>query len=291
MTNIVGQYINTRKNRKRDPYTFANINLIGRCNVDCFFCLGKDIQKELAPHNQLCVHFSEWKNFKLFLQRCKDYRIEKIYLTGQNTDSLQYHYVDELVDYLHKEKFKVGLRTNGYEALHPHKDHGWSVRDVINKCELSVGYSIHSLDPLTNWMIMKRKHLPDWDNILTNTKNPRVSIVLNRCNKSEFFKLLRFLQQYPNIKYIQVRRISTDKRVTELTPDMIAYEEVYSQVRNTFPQVALLWKDAEVYEIFGQQVVFWRTVKTTVNSMNYFTDGTVSDMYFVVEGYLKYRNK
>jgi len=28
---------NTTKNRNRDPYSFANINLLGRCNVDCFF--------------------------------------------------------------------------------------------------------------------------------------------------------------------------------------------------------------------------------------------------------------
>lgn len=31
----------------------------------------------------------------------------------------------------------------------------------------------------------------------------------------------------------------------------------------------------------------WRTVETSVNSINYFTDGTISDEYFIVEGYLK----
>lgn len=33
------------------------------------------------------------------------------------------------------------------------------------------------------------------------------------------------------------------------------------------------------------EVVFWRTVKTTTNSFNYFTDGTFSKEYFIVEGY------
>lgn len=37
------------------------------------------------------------------------------------------------------------------------------------------------------------------------------------------------------------------------------------------------------------EVVFWRTIKTSVNSLNYFIDGVVSDLYFVVEGYLKNR--
>lgn len=35
------------KNRKRDKYTFANINLLGKCNADCYFCLGKDIPELL----------------------------------------------------------------------------------------------------------------------------------------------------------------------------------------------------------------------------------------------------
>jgi hypothetical protein len=45
-------------------------------------------------------------------------------------------------------------------------------------------------------------------------------------------------------------------------------------------------------DIYGKQVNFWRTVETSVNSINYFTDGTISDNYFVVEGYVKnYKNR
>jgi hypothetical protein len=50
-----------------------------------------------------------------------------------------------------------------------------------------------------------------------------------------------------------------------------------------------LWGSADVFEISGVPVCFWRTVKTTIGSFNYFTDGTSSDEYFVVEGYLKAR--
>ena len=49
--------------------------------------------------------------------------------------------------------------------------------------------------------------------------------------------------------------------------------------------------DAICCNIYDKPVVFWRTIKTSVNSLNYFTDGTVSDEYFVVEGYLKNRKK
>lgn len=100
------------KNRNKKPPTFANINLLGKCNADCFFCLGKDIPELLTQHNQLNTHYTKWKNFDAFLDSCKG--IEKLYITGQNTDSLQYKYLDSLVEYLQVYKnFNVGLRSNG----------------------------------------------------------------------------------------------------------------------------------------------------------------------------------
>ena len=52
--------IKINKNRKREGFTFANINLLGKCNANCYFCLGKDISKELDGKNQLNVHFFFW---------------------------------------------------------------------------------------------------------------------------------------------------------------------------------------------------------------------------------------
>lgn len=272
--------VNLNKNRERDDFSFANINLLGKCNVRCFFCLGLDIKEKIDCQNQLAVHFSEWKNFGEFLEKCKNAGIKKIYITGQNTDSLLYRYLEELIDHLHQEGFGVGLRTNGYLAVRK--------MSIINKCDLSAGFSIHTLNPITNKMIMGREDLPDWETIIPLTERPRVSIVLNRCNRFEFFELLRYIAQFKNVRYIQVRRVSTDTRAALLMPDMAIYEEVYSQVRDIFPLKKRFATDAEVYEIYGKDVVFWRTVKTSVNSMNYFMDGTISDMYFIVEGYLKY---
>lgn len=272
--------VNINKNRQREEFSFANINLLGKCNARCFFCLGLDIADKLNRHNQLGVHFFQWDNFKNFLHKCKEFKIQKIYITGQNTDSLLYNYLNELIDFLHQENFLVGLRTNGYLALQRTTE--------INKCDLSIGYSVHTLNPITNKMIMGRQSIPDWKTIIPMTKNPRASIVLNRCNKYEFFEILRYLADFKNLRYIQVRRVSTDTRVDLLMPDMVAYEEIYSQVRDIFPLKKKFFVDAEIYEIYGKDVVFWRTVKTSVNSINYFTDGTISDMYFIVEGYLKY---
>lgn len=272
--------INSVKNRVRDDYSFANINLLGKCNVNCFFCLGKDIEDKLSKHNQLKTHFNDWKNYKEFKAKCQSLKIEKIYITGQNTDSLLYTHLDELINDLHSSGFKVGLRTNGYLA-HSAK------MGIINKCELSTGYSIHSLNKMTNKMILGRSDIPDWNAIIPQTERPRVSIVINRCNEYEFWDLLKYLARFKNIRYVQARRVSTDTRLESLTPDMVAYERVYTQAKSVFgPPSRKFVADAEEYTIYGLPVVFWRTVKTSVNSINYFTDGTISDLYFVVEGYL-----
>jgi hypothetical protein len=39
--------------------------------------------------------------------------------------------------------------------------------------------------------------------------------------------------------------------------------------------------------VYPIDVVFWETVSTTANSMNYFTNGVISTEYFIIEGYLK----
>ena len=45
------------KNRNREKPVFANINLQGPCNYQCYFCLGKDISLGVC-HNYLNKHFS-----------------------------------------------------------------------------------------------------------------------------------------------------------------------------------------------------------------------------------------
>jgi len=272
------------KNREREAPVFANINLLGKCNVDCYFCLGKDIPELLNIHNHNNVHFSEWKNFEQFLQQCKDANIKNLYITGQNTDALVYKYVGELIDYLQDEHgFDVGIRTNGYLAE--------KKIDIANKCKRSVGYSIHSLSSDTNYSIMKREDIPDWDNILKNTNNCRVSIVLNRYNVKEMPALLWYLAKFDNIKYIQVRKISTDTRLEELQIDRDIYEKFYKEeiLDHVYPLGRIYamydFYGATAYDIFGKEVIFWSTVETCIDSFNYFTDGTISNKYFVVEGY------
>ena len=274
--------IGQNKNRQREKYSFANINLLGLCNADCYFCLGKDIPQELAGKNQLAVPFVDWKNFEKFLFVCEQEQVRKLFLTGQTADGLQYKFLDELVDALQDKGFEVGVRTNGYLAK--------KKLAAIQKMQGEIGYSLHSIRPETNLQIMGRKDLPDWETIIpASGSNVRVSIVLNRYNIEEFDEIVKYIAKFPNVRYIQVRRISTDTRLALLQEDIEAFENFYTKFTATHTQIGNYFK-AQQFQVEGKEIVFWRTVETSVNSLNYFTDGTISDEYFIVEGYLKYLN-
>lgn len=267
------------KNRNRKKYTFANINLLGKCNCCCYFCLGKDIEKELQKQNQLNLHFSKWKNFQLFLNKCEQYRIKKIYITGQTADSLQYKYLSEIILYLQNRGFVVGIRTNGYLALEKMRS--------IEKLNGEVGYTIHSLSPIANYQITGKTTLPDWTNIIPlSGDNVRISIVFNYWNAIEINNLIKFASLFPNVKYIQIRRISTDTRIEQMQDDIDEYEKFYKNFAKSHRRIKPFCL-APQFLAYGKKITFWRTVETNINSLNYFTDGTVSDEYFIVEGYLK----
>lgn len=268
------------KNRNREEFTFANINLLGNCNANCYFCLGKDIESELAGKNQLKTHFTEWKNFNQFLNKCTENKIERLYLTGQTADGLQYKYLDEIVEHLQWHGFKVGVRTNGLLAIEK--------LPTIQKMLTGVGYSIHTLIPHRNKVIMGTYEIPDWEYIIPRSgPNVRISIVVGRYNWREVEDIVKFVSQFENVRYIQLRRISTDTRYDLLEQDIDAYESFYETFKLQAGEPYGHFYLADQYEWYGKEVNFWRTVETSCNSMNYFTDGTISDEYFIVEGYLK----
>lgn len=130
----------------------------------------------------------------------------------------------------------------------------------------------------------------DWDKILTATQRPRVATVLSTHNMHEFFNIVDLVAKYPNVRYMQARRISTDDRQEEMLPHALAYEDFHNKIEKEYPLVKHFF-NAPVYNTHGVEVTFWRTVKTDIESLNFFTDGTISQMYFIVEGYRLNKNK
>lgn len=270
------------KNYDRNSPSFANVNLLGTCNMDCYFCLGKDLEEEFSKTKSENVHFNEWKNFDKFLLFCKRHNIKNIYITGQNTDPLLYQYLKELIEFLQKDMgFSVGIRTNGLLAI--------GLLDVLNLCNRTVGYTLHSFNKKNHHKITGIETFPNWEYILSNTKNSRVSIVVNRYNFMELLDLIKFAASFDNVKYIQLRRISTDTRRDLLRPDA----ELFEKAAISLKKAGKLrnFAGAEIIHLFGKDVVLWRTVKTRVNSFNYYTNGIFTDEYFIIEGYLKAKRR
>jgi len=276
------------KNRNRSPASFSNINIIGPCSFGCFFCLGNDLKAEFDQYNDLKTHFSKWKNFDKYISILKAGRLtnkglNRIYITGQNTDPLLYKYLDELIDYLKSEGFYVGLRTNGLAAKTKMK--------TINKFD-SVSFTMLSLDKKILEQIVRRKNvMPDWRYIFSHIKTKtRVAIVVNRYNLKEVFKMVKFLSKYPFLSYIQLRKIATDTRYELLKEDMEGFKKLEKEIAGKFKKVGG-FEGAEIFLIEGKECVLWKTVDTTVNSWNYFSNGVYSDNYFIIEGYLKNKHK
>lgn len=267
------------KNWDRSAPSFANINLLGTCNADCYFCLGKDIDPIFSGQNQMRDHFTKWPNFTEFLDRCAGKGIKKVYLTGQNTDALLYKHSAELIEHVQEDRgFEMGMRTNGFLA---HKR-----KQTIAMCKANVGFSIHTLNPETQRKMMGTRLIPNWDAILNEVDHCRVSIVVSRYNAAEVAEVIAFLSKFDSVKYIQLRRICTDSREDYLIDDVEAFENMANWISFQFDQLGNFY-NAPLYDIRGKEVCVWRTVKTDIDSLNYFTDGTISDEYFVIEGYMR----
>lgn len=283
LTKKGGKIMLSQKNYNRSKYSFANINFLDKCNLDCFFCLGKDLEEEFTKYSTLNIHYKDLPNLDKYLEFLKENDIKQIYLTGQNTDPLLYEYLQEFIDYLQNNDFFVGIRTNGIKAIEK-----MTILNKFNTCMGdAVGYSIISLHSDIHKKICGTSKIPDWSKIFEMTQVPyRVSVVINIYNQHEIEDIIQFVCNYKS-QYIQLRRISTDTRYELLKPDIEAYYTVKDRMLNRNISTTVYEKAKVIQGVYPVDVVFWETVSTTANSMNYFTNGVISTEYFIIEGYLK----
>lgn len=269
--------------KTRSPYTFANINFIGKCNQSCFYCLGNELAEEVEGVDNMSTHFSEFLHLPYFLKECREHSIEQVYLTGLNVDPMQYEYLRDFIAFIKQEGFYVGMRTNGITL-------DTSNIDIINSLTTcardAVGYSCLAY---TGWI---RPHIGgkdtfiDWHWTLENTKVPfRMSHVVTTQTCLELFGMIRWLAQY-GPEYIQLRKVASQR------PEMIPHQQAFDFVSARLLEYADImeyqiteYEAAKVIAWGGMDVVLWPTVDTTANSLNYFTNGTFSNDYFVIKGY------
>jgi MoaA/NifB/PqqE/SkfB family radical SAM enzyme len=265
----------------RSAVSFANINLLGPCNLDCRWCLGKELP-ELEGISCLSAPFREWPRFDEYLALCLRRGVRKLYITGQTTDALCYPDLLGLILHLQMTGFSVGIRTNGVLLQ--------SRLVAANACD-SVGVTILTRNPDTQIRMTGRgaECMPDWAVLIPKiTPHLRISVVVDRFNAPEVEDLVLWLAGFPNVAYIQLRKVSTVERDFEI--DRAAFEALAEGLETVYRRRSA-FETAPVLDIGGKPVVLWRTVDTTANSLNYFCDGTISEDYRIVVGYRNARKE
>ena len=253
---------------------YGEILFVGQCNFKCFYCLGHEMDTSVKESRWMNTHFREWINFAEWIGLLKSNNVDRIYLSSTNSEPMLYKYIDELIDFLKELGFSVGIRTNA------------SLRtELCNKLNGSVSLSLQSLNPLTFKKITGVDMQFDFMKALNQIrdKRVRVSIVVNRYNYTEVFDMIRQLKGY-NIKYIQLRQCYKYYD-TDITEDIKAFEYVINKLAE-YPRIGN-FKESEIYDVDGQAVSVWRTVfeKSSIKSLNFFTNGVITGNNLLVEGY------
>lgn len=263
-------------------YDYGEILFIGKCNCKCYYCLYnemKKLQKNTQTYNE--IHFSEWSKFNDFLNRLKLNNCKKIYLSSTSYEPLLYKYIDELINYLIIEGFKVGIRTNG--TLITKKF------EIFKKINGGISISLNSLNLDTNKLITGSTLIPDWKMIFDyfnqNNIMTRISIVIVKENYQEIEEILDFLSKQKCISYVQIR-----KRYNYYNKEDCILDEPFTYVKNFIEKNSKKVSDyfeSPIYKYKDLNVSLWFDVfkKESLNTLNYFTDGVLTENNLLVEGY------
>lgn len=267
---------------------YGEILFLGPCNYSCYYCLQNEMTKlKEEKENQLNVFYEKWNNFNKFLDTCKREKIDKIYLSSTCTDPLLYKYLDELINKIKSENFKIGIRTNGLLATEK--------MNAINELDEEISFSVNSFNEDTNYKITKNNRVLDYDSIFKglekSDKKCRVSIVVNKYNYMEIPEMVKKLSEYKCISYVQLRKIykyyEDNKRNEE--------EEDFEYVKNWLNEnanIAESYFESKVYNYKNLKVSLWENVfsKNSVQSINYYTNGIISEHNLLIPIYEESEN-
>lgn len=258
---------------------FANINFMGNCNLNCYFCLGNELKNDSSLKDTNGTHFSCFQNLEEFKNLCFNKKIFKLYFTGLNTDPLMYKYLEKFYRSLRNDGFSVGIRTNGILAL--------KHMELINSLQ-NVSYTLFSLNPKTMQLMTGSKLIPHWINIFNFTqKDYRVTIPVTRHNESEIFKLINFcssFKQKPD--YIQLTKINRKKGYYKYEEDLIAFNNIKTELTKHHLLVNSI-QGREVFRINGLKVILWDIFNNDVEGINYFTNGRIIMNNYIINSYTK----
>lgn len=277
-----------KSNDNQKKYDYGEILFIGKCNYKCYYCLCnemKKMQKNTLIYNE--KHFSQWPNFSCFLNELKVNQCKIIYLSSTSSEPLLYKYIDELVDYLKDEGFRVGIRTNGTIIT--------KKLELFKKFDDEISISLNSLNVDTNMLITRSSLIPDWKAIFEYfTKNnivARISIVIVRENYQEIEDILDFLSEQKCVGYVQLR-----KKYNYYNKQDYTLDETFDYVKNFIEKNCKKignYFESPIYKYKDLTVSLWFDVfkKESLNTLNYFIDGVLTSNNLLVEAYEEDNNE
>ena len=75
--------------------------------------------------------------------------------------------------------------------------------------------------------------------------------MVTRFNHAEVFDIIDFCSRFKHLRYVRMRRVSTDRRQEELADDASVYDCLYAYVKQRYPVEETLWGNADVFRISG----------------------------------------
>jgi MoaA/NifB/PqqE/SkfB family radical SAM enzyme len=240
-------------------YDFANILFAGPCNARCPFCIGRQIDPRLSVNN---LHEFPPRHLDRFIDRIMEHEIKQIVFTGTTTDPQLYQHEARLLDDLRRQlpgDTQYSIHTNGRLAL--------KKLDTFNLYDRAC-LSFPSFNPITYFTMMGVRGVPDLAQIVDRAQIPvKVSCLINEHNRPE---LPEFLD-----------------RCQALGIQRLVIRQVYGDL-HALPIVAgLSWRGwyagNSVYDYRGMEVTYWNFDHCDCQSINLFSEGTISAEYLLTK--------
>ena len=252
---------------KTFTHWFANIHFSGKCNRNCYFCIGQFMQA-LEPFNNLRTE--DLDGFEEFISKCQERKITEVALTGSNTDPLLYKFIpqlkEKLINRLQLDMFRV--TTNGVKVLNNLE--AWNLFDFASITFCSFNREI-------NHKMMGGEPV-DIKNIIANTSfDFRINILLSTLN------------------ICSNDLMSTIDKLIDCGTKRINLREPYGQPNMRLLLCSFLKQNnlEFTYKILGNdalryrdcEICYWDVHFTEVESVNLYANGRVSDDYPITRGH------
>ncbi|MFI3307109.1 MAG: radical SAM protein [Mycoplasmatota bacterium] len=272
---------------------YGEILMIWPCNLNCYYCLKNEI-KDKNEDSYVNTHFLKWKNFEKFINTLKEQDIDTIYLSSINTEPMLYKYLKELILYLKNQKLKVGIRTNGV-LLSQEKN-----INILRLLDEKISISLQGIHYDTFVNITGTNLFFDVEKLLIKLREKnlkvRFTFVVNVENYRELDSLIQLLEKYSeNIKYLQIRKIYKyyEANQKDFCDDMNKYFDVKELLEKKYKKIEGFYESVGVQTSKKLKIYFWDDVfkKESVQSLNYFVDGTISDNTLLLQCYNEERKK